>query len=500
MWLDVDPSVSLELSCGQAEPFQTDMDNIIAIKRCSCSEKTLFSDCKEDAALVDALEQPDIHKLCTLIRERGRLDMNRILAFRKMWGCMLMTAFQYAAKKGLVQILKVLLSTGSVPERVTCCEPRTPLHLACRYRIADVSLDMAVDITQHGACINQGSRWGTALKSAVVSQYSQLVRYLCEHGANANFASHFGDMMPIICAAKGGNAEIIHTLCEHGADVNYTDGKWGKSATFHAATYGNVEAIGALCQHGADINKREGPDRNTPLMMACCFSYADTVAELLRNEADVSLRNDKGNSALHMVSSSLYIECRDETIEIVKMLLKHPKCHYDNKNAHGETALELILGEMDLYSYIEPLLNIIELLIKAGCLVPNMPHGKCPFGLFHTFLLSMEMEACNKLYVSKTKVLHPNIVRLCNCLDLLLSAGSKLGELEWLSKRFRTPHAILEQRGILDYAQRCTGVASLKRLSKFATRKHVKKPLPDHVLKTGLPCDLQGYVLLEQVD
>ena len=469
---------------------------------CTCTKTLFVPPCKEDDDLVDALVQADTPKLCTLLRERERLDINTVLLFPETWRYRLMTAFQYAAKEGLVDILKVLLSTGSLPERVTCCEPRTPLYIACCYQIADVALDMAVDLTQHGAGINQTCRWGvTALTSAVQAEHSHLVRYLCENGADTNFGSHCGDLTPTIRAAKSGNVEIIHILHEHGADVTYT-AEWGISALLFAATYDHRKAIRALCQHGADINKRGGRERNTPLMQACRCAHTETVAEILTNAADVNMMNGKGDSAMHIVSLDIHLRCPDETIEIVKMLLRHPKINYDNRNAHGITVLHSVLRE--LYYESEAPLQVIELLVQAGCSVPDMisstPGPSGSYKGTSRFMDNMDKEVGNNVDVSNLEERHPNLIRFCKCLALLLSAGSKIGELEWHRKRFPRTHAVLEHTGLLDYAQRCTGVSSLMRVSKLAIRKHVKKPLPTHVVKTGLPCVLQRYVLLEKID
>ena len=101
---------------------------------------------------------------------------------------------------------------------------------------------------------------------------------------------------------------------------------------------------------------------------------------------------------------------------------------------------------------------------------------------------------------SKSDKTPPVIVRFCEIFELLLSAGSKIEDVEWHCQRFPKTCEVLEQNGLIDYAQRCAGVPSLKRFCKLAIRKRVKKPLPINVVKTPLPCIVQRYVLLEQID
>ena len=453
---------------------------------------------REDAGLVNALEQGNLPMVRNLCSQR---NMNKGLVFRKLLRKpKFMTPFQYAAKEGLVEIMRELLDTGSVPEGVTCCEPWSPLSLACLYRNADCkpTMCMILDLLKHGAKVNEDTpSYMKPLVAAVCAQDTEVVQILCEHGADVNLTNALNGKVPLMDAAMIGDVDIVDTLCAHGADVN-TVTIGGRSALLFAAEYGHVEAIRALCQHGANINKRGGRDRNTPLLQACLYAHDGAVTELIRNGADVDIGNVDGNSALFIAGSNILQRKHEQKIEIVKMLLRHPKISYDNRNYCGETALESLLGELDLYYNIEPHLNILELLINAGCSVPNMAHGKCPFSILHTFLLSMEIEA--NIDVSNMKKRPTIMPRFCNCFILLLSAGSQSRHLEQNCDMFPKTHAILEQRGILDYAQRCTGVASLMRLSKLTIRKHVQKPLTTHVPKIGLPCVLQKYVLLELPD
>lgn len=84
-------------------------------------------------------------------------------------------------------------------------------------------------LAEHGADINAAATNGTgynALTGAVAGGHVDLVKWLLESGANANYKYGPG-YSPLLTAAANGNLEIIKLLLAHGADpaAKTNDGK-----------------------------------------------------------------------------------------------------------------------------------------------------------------------------------------------------------------------------------------------------------------------------------
>jgi len=92
-------------------------------------------------------------------------------------------------------------------------------------------LDVARYLAQKGADLNAAAINGTgynALTGAVISGHTELVIWLLENGANANYRYGPG-CTPLLTAAANGHREIVKQLLDHGADSNAKSND-GKSA------------------------------------------------------------------------------------------------------------------------------------------------------------------------------------------------------------------------------------------------------------------------------
>ncbi|KAJ7286590.1 hypothetical protein C8J57DRAFT_1664818 [Mycena rebaudengoi] len=98
----------------------------------------------------------------------------------------------------------------------------------------------AVDINQ------AGRNFGSALQAAATGGHTEVVRILCEEGANVNAAGgRYGSALQ--AAAAHGHSDIVRILFKRGADVNAAGGSYG-SALLAAAARGHTEIIGILSE------------------------------------------------------------------------------------------------------------------------------------------------------------------------------------------------------------------------------------------------------------
>ena len=76
-----------------------------------------------------------------------------------------------------------------------------------------------------------------------------------------------------------------------------------------------------LLERGADVN---APDDNNqiPLHLACYFGRVKVVHVLLNACANVDVKNDQGQTALHVVSGAAY-DSEEDGISVARLLVKH---------------------------------------------------------------------------------------------------------------------------------------------------------------------------------
>ncbi len=126
-------------------------------------------------------------------------------------------------------------------------------------------------------------------------------------------------------ALMDNNAELVRFLLKNGASMV-------SEAVFSCYS---VESLKALLEAGLDINIRDGMGE-TLLMHAVFADDADFAAELLKRGVDINARNTEGETALHIA-----VLCGDEP-DILQMLLK-AGADASICNAEGQTAEDLAI-------------------------------------------------------------------------------------------------------------------------------------------------------------
>jgi uncharacterized protein len=108
-------------------------------------------------------------------------------------------------------------------------------------------LNVAQYLAQHGADINVPATNGSgynALTGAVASGHTDIVRWLLENSANANYKYGQG-YTPLLTAAANGHLEIVKLLITHGADTSAVTAE-GKTAIALATERKHPEVVDFL--------------------------------------------------------------------------------------------------------------------------------------------------------------------------------------------------------------------------------------------------------------
>ncbi|XP_071118922.1 uncharacterized protein [Haliotis cracherodii] len=174
----------------------------------------------------------------------------------------------------------------------------TPLHaLALKGNLEEFQY-----LLLKGAKMNADSLGQTPLHRAA-SAYTvdnTVIQLLVENIGDINHSDYYGCTPLIYIAGKGSFATLKHAI-EKGADVKAKT-RMGKTA-LHESVLSSIESVRKaelLLQHGCGINEisEEG---FTPLLCTAQKGTFDSLKLLVDNQGDVSVKDNQGQTALHLL-------------------------------------------------------------------------------------------------------------------------------------------------------------------------------------------------------
>ncbi|MDF1570029.1 MAG: ankyrin repeat domain-containing protein [Bacteroidales bacterium] len=168
------------------------------------------------------------------------------------------TALMYAAEKGNMQIMKMLVAAGA-EVNTTGFNGATPLFLA------------------------------------ILNNDFQATKYLLEQGADPNVKDDFG-VTPLLYTAATNQYQSADLLLFHDADPEVRDAE-GNDPLMAAVTFENLETSDVLLQNGLDPDTRDHRN-NTPLIVGTQRGNYSIMDLLLDYEADANLANRKNYTPL----------------------------------------------------------------------------------------------------------------------------------------------------------------------------------------------------------
>ncbi len=130
-----------------------------------------------------------------------------------------MSALHWAADRGDVELLDVLLVAGAEIQSATRIGEYTPLHIAAR------------------------------------NAHLGAVQTLLEAGADVHAVTDPSGSTPLHLAAVSGDGEVVRALIDAGSDPNATEAQWKQTPLIFAASWNRTDAISALVEGGADPNQ-----------------------------------------------------------------------------------------------------------------------------------------------------------------------------------------------------------------------------------------------------
>lgn len=177
-----------------------------------------------------------------------------------------MTAFHWAASRGMIPLVELLLSYGFEIDERDGLHNKTGLHHAVEHS----RLDMARYLVGKGADISLQCRCRQTLAHLAVSSFMTarskipILQFLVELGVDLDARDGLGKTALHLTAENyfDESCDAIRFLIEHGVDVNARD-QWGGTALRLAAQdiCRDYRVIDLLLEMGADTLRQEPYDR-----------------------------------------------------------------------------------------------------------------------------------------------------------------------------------------------------------------------------------------------
>jgi uncharacterized protein len=286
------------------------------------------------------------------------------------------TALAHAAHQNNIEITEVLLSAKADVNTANAYGV-TPIYLAA----ANADAPLIEMLLNAGADPNYALLSGeTPLMAAADRGKRDAVRLLLIHDADPNAQENHAGQTALMWALAEKHGAVANLLVEYEADIHMRS-KGGFSPLLFATQQGDIETVAALLSAGANVDETVPNSGLTPLMIAATGGYVEVTELLLNMSANTDAVDSNGTTALHQAVKNKF------GLGVVKTLLAHgtnPNARINNPNAvdanqssyggakaptgvslQGATPLLLAAGSNHL--------DMVKLLLEAGAdpLIPT---------------------------------------------------------------------------------------------------------------------------------
>ncbi|KAG0635765.1 ankyrin repeat-containing domain protein [Tuber brumale] len=209
-----------------------------------------------------------------------------------------LSALCWAAKKGHIPLVSLLLSWGLAVNDASGPYKKTPLQVAVTWNREEV----VKLLLSHGADLEaRDIRHETALHTAVEACYTQesIVRILLDAGADIKAKSRTG-LTALHFAVESGDVGITQLLLERGVEVNAVN-VFGATALYSAMQLRRPNTlVRLLLSFGADPNRFHPGETKAPLHLSVDRRDLTITRMLLENGASIDVVDlDNGDTPIH---------------------------------------------------------------------------------------------------------------------------------------------------------------------------------------------------------
>jgi len=244
------------------------------------------------------------------------------------------TALHYAASRGQTGLLRLLVSLGANINAVD--QPgNTPLHRAVEngdLEAAGFLLDQGADVNAKDFSNNTTLHLGLTARNAL-----DTVNFLLARGAQPNLKNTSGNTPLHLVVGLSLPPEVAKALVAKGADVNARN-KQGNSALLDAVKEANRDLIIVLLALGA--NPFAGNNADESPLSESIKAGTENLGWLI-TETNKSLRDDNGNTALHL---AVQLGNYPAAVAYLLSIGSNP----NERNKKGQSPLHLALAARNL--------------------------------------------------------------------------------------------------------------------------------------------------------
>jgi ankyrin repeat protein len=247
--------------------------------------------------------------------------------------------FNYAAKKGDIDFLNLLIEKGVDPKVVNKEGGNAILYASQGMRNSKNTLATYQFLENLGIAAHViGDRGRNPLHSIAYSNENlDIFKYFIDKGVDVNLQDNGGNS-PFMNAANSNSLAAVQFLSTYVKDINSKDEN-GRSALAMAINRNTPEVVDFLLKKGADVQTKDKDGNSLAYYVLNTFKAKDTAAF----ETKLRLLQDKGvrlAQTQNTGNSLLHIAVERNNLALVKRLAAF-NLDIDAKNSDGYTALHI---------------------------------------------------------------------------------------------------------------------------------------------------------------
>ena len=251
------------------------------------------------------------------------------------------TLLHLAVYEKKIDLAQVLVRRGASLEAADRLG-RRPLHFAAYDTSGEMERWL---LSKKGIDVHAADITGQTFLHLVAREGSvELIKPLIELQVNLKRANLHGQTT-LHLAAAANQADTVNLLLKADPSLAHVTSEMHETALHEAAANGCVDAAQALCHHSSHLTKWRDTNGNTALQLAVLSEQSEMVKFLIAANSPLNNKNNRGQTALHMVVASDKL-LSDQAVQMVELLLIN-SASMDVKDANGDTPVHWAVRRSD---------------------------------------------------------------------------------------------------------------------------------------------------------
>lgn len=266
--------------------------------------------------------------------------------------------FNYATKKGNIELLKTLIQTGVSYKTLNEEGGNAMFFAAGGTRGHSNTLELYHFLESLGINPNTTTKNGTTPLHSIAYRNKDIsiFKYFLSKKVNPNQVNEDGNTA-LINASYSNSKEVISLLVKHTKNINHKN-KDGKSALTNAVNRNQPSIVAYLIENGADVHVTDKYNNNLAALLFKSYTskkqkdFDEKIQLLQAKGLKVNAPQNNGNSLYHIAAET-------NKLNTVKLAHKYLKNHEVNtKNHQGMTPLHIAVMKAKDAAIIKFLLSI----------------------------------------------------------------------------------------------------------------------------------------------